>query len=92
MRLSFPFEMEFIPLESSLLSISDTITTLTHNPITIPTHKHTYNKHTYNKHLIKILSRYALGKSSEGWLRMKSSAFSFSSAQICDMSALIAAS
>lgn len=46
MRLSFPFEMEFIPLESSLLSISDTITTLTHNPITIPTHKHTYNKHT----------------------------------------------
>lgn len=92
MRLLFPFEMESVPLESSLLSTRNTTTILTNNTITIPTHNPTYNNPTYNKHPIKILSRYALGKSSEGWLRMKSSAFSFSSAQICDMSALIAAS
>ena len=54
MRLSFPFEMESVPLESLLLFTrntfttltNNTITTLTNNTLTIPTHNPTYNKHT----------------------------------------------
>lgn len=57
MRLLFPFEMESVPLESSLLSTRNTTTILTNNTITIPTHNPTYNKHP-----IKILSTLRLGQ------------------------------
>ena len=62
MRLLLPFEMESVPLESSLLSTRNTTTILTNNTITIPTHNPTYNNPTYNKHPIKILSTLRLGQ------------------------------